>query len=150
MRMPTANVVKARVRGDAIEPRREGQRGVVLVERAICPDECLLSAVVGRVGVARNTQCDVVHAASVPFDDDRVGVGVTGEARPYDVLVGPGQPSLRYTARTPPGHSLYPLVLRGVSRILGPLHGPHLARPRLFSHARPRRDRADGPARPQI
>jgi len=94
-RAPTLDVVEARVCRDSVEPRTEGQRGVVLVECAIGANESLLCAVFCRVGVGGDPKRDVEDAASVSLDEGRVCVRVTSKTRLDDVLVGVGQRSLR-------------------------------------------------------
>jgi len=99
VRVPALDVVQARVRGDTQEPRRERQRGIVLVERAVRTDEGLLRAVVRGVPVTRDPQREVVQPASVPFDDLGEGVAVARQAGLDDLLVAP-QPCLLETAPT--------------------------------------------------
>jgi hypothetical protein len=71
------------------------------VEGLVRADERFLGAVGGRVGVTRDTQRDVVHPASVTFDEGRIGVGIAGEAPLNGFLIGARQPAASDGAEPP-------------------------------------------------
>ncbi len=87
------------------------------MESAIGAHERLLRAVSRRVGVVRDPQRDVVHPASIAFDEGRESVGVAGEAPLDDLLIGARQPAASRWPEAPSGDE-YAGALGDVSRIV--------------------------------